>query len=136
MHCTINLFVWINHLHTNILLFTGAYNDHAGYNQPSFEHIQTHTHTSTYYNGHAEQNQSFFPTIVSKQIILLGWDIDVFIDYLQETIPELKDLNEAQVRRAIKYDAVDRLEVCYTLFACFFSQKKNLKGTCGRSERG
>ncbi|KAG0279260.1 hypothetical protein BGZ97_009604, partial [Linnemannia gamsii] len=35
----------------------------------------------------------------------------VFIDYLQEAIPELKDLNEAQVRRAIKYDAVDRLEL-------------------------
>ncbi|KAF8942889.1 hypothetical protein BGZ47_006026 [Haplosporangium gracile] len=35
----------------------------------------------------------------------------VFIDYLKEAIPELKDLNEAQVRRAIKYDAVNRLEL-------------------------
>ncbi|KAH7030335.1 hypothetical protein BKA57DRAFT_478937 [Linnemannia elongata] len=35
----------------------------------------------------------------------------MFIDYLQEAIPELKDLSEAQVRRAIKYDAVDRLEL-------------------------
>ncbi|KAF9906245.1 hypothetical protein EC991_000872 [Linnemannia zychae] len=35
----------------------------------------------------------------------------VHIADLQETIPELKDLNETQVRRAIKYDAVDRLEL-------------------------
>jgi undecaprenyl pyrophosphate synthase len=55
----------------------------------------------------------------------------VFIDYLQEAIPELKDLNEAQVRRAIKYDAVDRLEVCYPLLVFvdfFFSQQRNHKG--------
>ncbi|KAF9126139.1 hypothetical protein BGW39_006851 [Mortierella sp. 14UC] len=35
----------------------------------------------------------------------------VHIADLQEAIPELKDLNEAQIRRAIKYDAVDRLEL-------------------------
>ncbi|KAK3831072.1 MAG: hypothetical protein J3R72DRAFT_455466 [Linnemannia gamsii] len=35
----------------------------------------------------------------------------VHIVDLQEAIPALKDLNEAQLRRAIKYDAVDRLEL-------------------------
>ncbi|KAF9921548.1 hypothetical protein FBU30_008383, partial [Linnemannia zychae] len=35
----------------------------------------------------------------------------VHLSDLQDAIPELKDLNEAQIRRAIKYDAINRLEL-------------------------
>ncbi|KAF9138645.1 hypothetical protein BGX30_008927 [Mortierella sp. GBA39] len=67
-------------------------------------------HAANLINHHLSDLNILFEPQLRESVGPTGTEY-VFIDYLQESIPELKDLNETQVRRAIKYDAVDRLEL-------------------------
>ncbi|KAF9087490.1 hypothetical protein BGX23_008093 [Mortierella sp. AD031] len=67
-------------------------------------------HAANLINHHLSDLNILFEPQLRESVGPSGTEY-VNIAYLQDAIPELKDLNETQVRRAVKYDAVDRLEL-------------------------
>ncbi|KAG0374887.1 hypothetical protein BGX24_009812 [Mortierella sp. AD032] len=67
-------------------------------------------HAANLIDHHLSDLNILFEPQLRESVGPIGTEYVHIVD-LQEAIPALKDLNEAQLRRAIKYDAVDRLEL-------------------------